>query len=190
MKHRSNLRGFTLIELMVVVVIIALLAALVIPALQMAQAHSMARNCLSRARSIAGAVSAYATAWEGWTNRDPDHYVKSFGYRLRSDRGYFGEDPGTWVSAQSSSGPLKAESESESYAQKGKDFRCQADPVPRLTRHAIPSSYHVYAAFAGKNVMGLSSASNRILVVREAHKRHPLDSDNMERHYVFADLHA
>ena len=74
---RSTL-GFTLIELIVVVAVIVVLAALIVPALQMAQARALAQNCMAKGKAIATAIRTYSAGWEGWTNPDPEHYVKEF----------------------------------------------------------------------------------------------------------------
>ena len=178
--------GFTLIELMVVVTIIAVLAALIVPALQKAQAAAMARSCMSRARAIATSLRAYASNWEGWTNRDRDYYVKEFGYRLSTEAGYYGtggtEAAGVWA----------ADSTSQSFARHGTvgDFRCPVDEDPARNLHAIPSSFRVAKAFAGSNTANLRGQANKILAVKELGARHliPGPDNAMDRHFVMADL--
>lgn len=180
-RRLSSVRGFTLIELMVVVTIIAILAALIVPALQRAQSKSMAMRCLSTARSIASTIRSYASNWDGWTSPDPEHFVKDFGYQLSSDEGYFGEPAGTWTS--------QTTSQSYQHAGKIKDFSCPVDEGPPRTSHIIPSSYAVTSFFAGTNIMNATMEANRMLAVREqGSKRHPTGSDSLERSYVFADL--
>lgn len=193
--NRKKCRGswaFTLIELMVVVTIIAILAALIVPALQRAQAKAMTMRCLAKARAIASSVRAYSSNWGGWTSSDPHHYVADFGYRLRTEPGYVNSEPGYNPPSQAG---WAADTASASYqaANRFNDFVCPVDENPGRTRHAIRTSYQVSSTFVGGNVANLpvGMSANEILAVRETGtKRHPTDNENLERSYVFADLSA
>ena len=70
-----NPRGFSLIELLVVISIIIILAALLVPLLQWAQVQALTQSCASKARAIATAVQAYSASWKGITNPDASAYV-------------------------------------------------------------------------------------------------------------------
>ena len=56
--HGSE-KGFTLVELMVVVVIIGVLVAIVIPVFNMVQANAREKTCFANQRTIEGAASLY-----------------------------------------------------------------------------------------------------------------------------------
>lgn len=65
MTHRKP-AGFTLIELLVVISIIALLVALLLPALKAAREVAQGAACLSNQRQIGIATSVYANDFDAW----------------------------------------------------------------------------------------------------------------------------
>jgi len=72
--HRR--RGFTLIELLVVIAIIALLMAILMPALQRVRKQARTVYCLSSLKQIGIAMTAYALENEDYIPRALDHEVK------------------------------------------------------------------------------------------------------------------
>lgn len=63
-RQKRLARGFTLVELLVVIGIIALLIAILMPALSRARKQALAASCGSNARQIVYAALAYANDWK------------------------------------------------------------------------------------------------------------------------------
>ncbi len=78
MSNRNRTKGFTLIELMVVVAIIALLLAMLLPSLTAARAHAKSVTCLSNLHHVSLAMANYLYISKGT-------YPVSYAYPLNED---------------------------------------------------------------------------------------------------------
>lgn len=67
-RTQRNLSSFTLIELLVAIAIIAILAALLLPALRNAKERSRRAICMGNLKQVAVAVQLYADDNNGWIN--------------------------------------------------------------------------------------------------------------------------
>ena len=99
-KLQTKRAGFTLVEIMIVVAIIALLAAIAVPGFLRARKRSQASKILNDLRMIDGAVDQYAietsrksgdiVAVQDWTN-----YLKKDTHLYLTGQDLFGDDFGS-----------------------------------------------------------------------------------------------
>lgn len=75
-------RGFTLIEVLVVVAIIALLIAILLPSLNLARENARASVCGTNQRQMCMAASAYTTANQDWLNPIEDWWFDETGAKV------------------------------------------------------------------------------------------------------------
>ena len=97
--HSSRTRGFTLVEIMIVVAIIALLAAIAVPGFLRARKRAQATKILNDLRLVDSAVDQYAIETNKATGASVDitdwtNYMKKGTVLYNTGKDLFGDDYG------------------------------------------------------------------------------------------------
>ncbi|MGE5609024.1 MAG: type II secretion system protein [Bacillota bacterium] len=129
-KHIYRHRGFTLVELLVVIAIIAILVAVLLPALKKAQDAAWRVNCAADLKSLTTAWMAYSEDNKGmlpdaWPDRPS---AKQYPWMLGSR--VWGNKYGNTEAALKDGSLYK-------YVRSIKVFRCPGDATPRLNSYSI-----------------------------------------------------
>ena len=168
--------------LLAIMAVLAACAVIFSSAQREAKGFELDARCADRARAIATAMVTYRQAHEEWPV-DPDYYVKLFGYRLRTEKGYYGEKP-PWFGPRA-----PANTRSRDWAAGVDVFTCPLDNAPVINAHGIPSSYQVVASPQWTDADGKPIDPSKVLVVTENERLHPLGVASA-RHRAYADLHV
>lgn len=113
--HQQGRRGFTLVELLVVIAVIAILAAMILPALGRAKAQAARTNCLSNQHQIGFAYHMY-------TSDNNEFYPAQLDWHAGG-----GKDGTYAIFVAATNRPLNL------YARNWEVFRCPSDKGDELT---------------------------------------------------------
>lgn len=78
---RRPRHGFTLVELLAVIVIVGILAAIVIPVVGAVRKKAQGAQCMANLRAMHTAASLYASEWKRWPtyNQETDNNPRAYG---------------------------------------------------------------------------------------------------------------
>jgi prepilin-type N-terminal cleavage/methylation domain-containing protein/prepilin-type processing-associated H-X9-DG protein len=167
--HKTNNSGFTLIEILVVIGIIALLAAILFPVLSRARENARSRVCLSNLQQLGLAFQQYvqdagrrypgAGEYQKWGNGG--HWVSGVS---SSTEGLAGNSSPFDLSATNPSADLE-KGALYPYVRSGAVYHCPSVKDGDIKR----VSYSMNCALAGMNDVRLRTPTEIILLVDEAH---------------------
>ena len=108
-RRRSPRAGFTLVELLVVIGIIALLIAILLPSLQRARAQAIRTQCLSNLHQIEIYLAMYAAQYNntlplGWV--PDDGFTNGSGYLYPNEVAFWRSSAGLGYQGPASSAPV------------------------------------------------------------------------------------
>lgn len=130
MKTKPNIYGYTLVEILVVIAIIAVLAAVIVPVTIHCKAKAQQTTCTSNLKQIGTAVIMYS--------QDNDRYLPPYANAI--------PDPSGEIHSLAIPDPEQLHSALSRYAKNAKAWFCPSDPVAgkEVVKWAV---YHRYSSY-------------------------------------------
>ena len=145
-------KGFTLIELLVVIAVIAILMAILMPALQLAKKKAAGIVCSSRQKQL-------TLAWVMYADDNDDKIVNSDTYKASGDRRYWVEPPQTEDGTQVGIGTMTLVDRKRGiekgalfpYINSVDFYHCPSDDRQRFEETSSQCAFRSYSITSGLN---------------------------------------
>lgn len=154
-REMNGQRGFTLLEMMVVVAIIAILAGILIPNFTRARAEAQTAACLGNIKMIATALELYYTDKQVYPTASSTPIDASFVGGTMS--GYLSQVPEDPAAGPGSYYTLTTQASSSSGGVAGYTIWCPGSHDPSTLQNVAPGTSNTHLKYG--NVSGFSTAS-------------------------------
>lgn len=149
-------RGFTLLEMMVVVAIIAILASILIPNFSRARAEAQTAACIGNMKTIATALELYYSDNQSYpsvsrTDIDPSLIANTLG-------NYLSQAPQDPAAGRGSYYMLTSEAASANGGVAGYTIWCPGSHDPATLQNIAPGTTNTHVKFDNKAGFGAASA--------------------------------
>ena len=154
-KPLQNERAFTLLEMMVVIAVIAILAAILIPNFTHARAQAQTAACIGNIKTLATALELFYTDKQVYPTAQKTNVDASF--TAAQMNGYLNQVPEDPAAGPSAYYMLSTQSAADNNGEAGYTIWCPGTHDPSTLQNVAPGTANTHIKYDNKN--GYSTAS-------------------------------